>query len=97
MKVLVLSHKSQTCLNDCQELLETKDQTEISGPVRFIHQWIDMTNQEVPLPDGTIVKTCPPAMGYSFAAGTTDGPGAFSFEQVKRHLNSLHSCDTEKF
>ena len=27
------------------------------------------------------VHTCPPAMGYSFAAGTTDGPGAFDFIQ----------------
>lgn len=27
------------------------------------------------------VHTCPPAMGFSFAAGTTDGPGAFSFTQ----------------
>lgn len=25
--------------------------------------------------------TCKPAMGYSFAAGTTDGPGAFNFKQ----------------
>ena len=27
------------------------------------------------------VQTCPPAMGDSFAAGTTDGPGAFNFKQ----------------
>jgi neutral ceramidase len=27
------------------------------------------------------VKLCKPAMGYSFAAGTTDGPGAFDFTQ----------------
>ena len=26
-------------------------------------------------------KTCPAALGYSFAAGTTDGPGAFDFTQ----------------
>jgi len=25
--------------------------------------------------------TCPPALGYSFAGGTTDGPGDFPFEQ----------------
>ena len=25
--------------------------------------------------------TCKPALGYSFAAGTTDGPGAFDFTQ----------------
>ena len=29
----------------------------------------------------TQVHTCPPAMGFSFAAGTTDGPGAFNFVQ----------------
>ena len=26
-------------------------------------------------------RTCKPAMGYSFAAGTTDGAGAFDFTQ----------------
>ena len=30
---------------------------------------------------GSISKTCPAAMGYSFAAGTTDGPGEFDFTQ----------------
>lgn len=34
-----------------------------------------------PLPNGTVVQTCPAAMGYSFAGGTTDGPGAFNFVQ----------------
>lgn len=33
------------------------------------------------LPDGTQVRTCPASLGYSFAAGTTDGPGAFDFTQ----------------
>lgn len=28
-----------------------------------------------------MVKTCPAALGFSFAAGTTDGPGAFDFTQ----------------
>lgn len=28
-----------------------------------------------------VVKTCPAAMGFGFAAGTTDGPGAFDFKQ----------------
>ena len=27
------------------------------------------------------MHTCPPAMGRSFAAGCTDGHGAFNFEQ----------------
>ena len=63
-------------------LLMSENQTEVEGPVSFIHQWIDMTDQQVLLPDGTTVKTCKPALGYSFAAGTTDGPGAFDFTQV---------------
>lgn len=33
------------------------------------------------LEDGSQVQTCPSALGYSFAAGTTDGPGAFDFTQ----------------
>lgn len=27
------------------------------------------------------MQTCPAALGYSFAAGTSDGPGAFDFTQ----------------
>jgi neutral ceramidase len=38
------------------------------------HVWIDMTNVTV-IRDGKIYKTCKPAMGASFSAGTTDGPG----------------------
>lgn len=41
----------------------------ISGPIDFAHQYIDMTNQKITRKDGTTVKTCNPAMGYSFAAG----------------------------
>ena len=63
-------------------LWNSENQTQVDGPVDFIHQWIDMTNQEVPLVNGSTGRTCKPAMGYSFAAGTTDGPGAFDFTQV---------------
>ncbi|KAH8381289.1 hypothetical protein KR093_002102 [Drosophila rubida] len=59
---------------------------EVTGDVRFIHQFVDM-----PKYNGSTynplsrkldrIRGCQPAMGYSFAAGTTDGPGAFSFEQ----------------
>lgn len=34
-----------------------------------------------PLDNGTTVQTCPAALGHSFAAGTSDGPGAFDFTQ----------------
>ena len=35
------------------------------------------------------VKGCLPAMGYSFAAGTTDGPGSFTFRQGMKTENPL--------
>lgn len=35
------------------------------------------------------VVGCPPAMGYSFAAGTTDGPGVFPFSQSIVMANPL--------
>merc|ERR1711970_618030 len=54
---------------------------ELSGPVQYIHQWVDMSSYPVNLPNGSVVSTCKPALGYSFAAGTTDGPGEFDFTQ----------------
>jgi hypothetical protein len=35
------------------------------------------------------VQGCLPAMGYSFAAGTTDGPGTFTFRQGMKTENPL--------
>ncbi len=63
-----------------KELYDSAD-TELSGNIQYIHQTINMSNTVVELPDKTIVNTCSAAMGYSFAAGTTDGPGAFDFKQ----------------
>uniref|UniRef100_A0A2M4BFF7 Neutral ceramidase n=2 Tax=Anopheles marajoara TaxID=58244 RepID=A0A2M4BFF7_9DIPT len=54
---------------------------ELTGPIGYAHQYIDMTVAEVTLRSGERVRGCLPAMGYSFAAGTTDGPGAFDFQQ----------------
>merc|ERR1719244_1085070 len=62
-------------------LLEPTMETEVEGPVQFIHQWIDMSQAPVTLANGSTSHTCPPALGYSFAAGTTDGPGEFDFTQ----------------
>merc|ERR1711970_636516 len=62
-------------------LLEPVSQTMLKGPVQFIHQWVDMSKSEVTLANGTKSHTCKPALGYSFAAGTTDGPGEFDFTQ----------------
>ena len=53
----------------------------VEGRIRSIHQWIDMSQRKVYLDDGSISKTCQPAMGNSFAAGTTDGPSELDFTQ----------------
>ena len=58
-----------------QALLETPAKRRLSGLVSFRHSFVDMSNRSVKLPDGNIAHTCPAALGYSFAAGTTDGPG----------------------
>lgn len=56
--------------------------TAIQGStIKSLHTFRDLSNYTFPHPNGTIVSTCPAALGYSFAAGTTDGPGAFDFKQ----------------
>lgn len=51
------------------------------GAVRSFHTFVDMSTFTFTLPNGTAARTCPAALGYSFAAGTSDGPGAFDFTQ----------------
>lgn len=56
--------------------------TPISGStIRSFHTFVDFSNFTFALPNGSVASTCPAAMGYSFAAGTSDGPGAFDFKQ----------------
>lgn len=53
-----------------------------SSDVRSFHVYQDMNGYTFTSPfNGSTLKTCPAALGYSFAAGTTDGPGAFDFTQ----------------
>ena len=49
--------------------------------VKAYHTFQDMQYFNFSLPNGTAVQTCPAALGYSFAGGTSDGPGAFDFVQ----------------
>lgn len=49
--------------------------------VKSLHTFQDLSHYTFPHPNGSTVSTCPAALGYSFAAGTTDGPGAFDFKQ----------------
>ena len=62
-----------------QSLYEDASQ-QVTGPVQFRHSFVDFSDVAVNI-SGKILHTCPPAMGEAFAAGTTDGPGAFDFKQ----------------
>ncbi|XP_020265586.1 neutral ceramidase-like isoform X2 [Asparagus officinalis] len=57
----------------------------VTGKVEYRHTYLDLSNLKVMIPSSgggqEVVKTCPAAMGFAFAAGTTDGPGAFDFKQ----------------
>ena len=73
-----------------RELFEdTSLHQEVADGLATAFQFIDMTDQKVDLPDGSKISTCKPAIGWSFAAGTTDGPGAFSFIQGTNDTNSF--------
>lgn len=53
-----------------------------SSYVSSFHVYQNMTGYTFPSPfNGTELKTCYAALGFSFAAGTTDGPGDFDFTQ----------------
>ncbi|GJC96449.1 neutral/alkaline non-lysosomal ceramidase [Colletotrichum higginsianum] len=63
--------------------LASSSSTPITGTsVKSFHFFHDMSFFKFTLPDGTTGQTCPAALGYSFAAGTSDGPGAFDFTQA---------------
>jgi neutral ceramidase len=53
----------------------------VTGPVDYRHTYVKMSTLNVTLSNGSVKTLCSPAMGYSFAAGTTDGPGMFNFAQ----------------
>lgn len=77
-----------------QHLLSKAGGREVTGPIDFVHQFIDMTKAEATYfnpktREFEYVRGCFPAMGYSFAAGTTDGPGAFDFQQGTVTDNAL--------
>ncbi|KAG7470429.1 hypothetical protein JOB18_031930 [Solea senegalensis] len=63
-----------------KELYANADQ-EVSGFLHFAHQWVNMTEVKVQVNSTHMVSTCKPALGHSFAAGTTDGGGDLNFTQ----------------
>ncbi|MCI03546.1 neutral ceramidase, partial [Trifolium medium] len=54
---------------------------ELTGKIDYRHVYLNFTDIEVELDSNKVVKTCPAALGPAFAAGTTDGPGVFGFQQ----------------
>ncbi|KAG7492710.1 hypothetical protein MATL_G00017560 [Megalops atlanticus] len=56
-------------------------QREVRGVLHAAHQWVNMTDVTVQLNSTHTVKTCKPALGHSFAAGTIDGGGDLNFTQ----------------
>lgn len=58
---------------------------QLKGKVDCRHTYVDFSKLEVTIEKeggkNETNKTCPAAMGFAFAAGTTDGPGAFDFKQ----------------
>ncbi|KAK4226513.1 Neutral/alkaline nonlysosomal ceramidase [Podospora fimiseda] len=69
--------------------LDSSEATAIQGSsVKSFHTFHDMSNFTFILPNGSEARTCPAALGYSFAAGTSDGPGAFDFTQHSGNENT---------
>ncbi|KAL5706258.1 ceramidase [Ranunculus cassubicifolius] len=70
------------------ELFSTTEE-ELTGKIDYRHVYLNFTNLDVHLDSNTVVKTCPAALGPGFAAGTTDGPGAFGFQQGDTEINDF--------
>lgn len=62
---------------------------ELTGKIDYKQVYLNITNIEVQLDQNKVVRTCPAALGAGFAAGTTDGPGAFGFQQGDTEVSHL--------
>ncbi len=82
--ILHLIHES--LLSQALELFQSAN-VAVTGPVDFIHQYVHMPSLVV---GGKTL--CTPAMGYAFAAGTTDGCGmVWLIIIIPPHLRSSFS------
>ncbi|KAL9483646.1 hypothetical protein ACSS6W_002435 [Trichoderma asperelloides] len=68
-------------VKSCYEMGHSSGTPVVGSSVKSFHFFQDMRYFNFTLPDGTKAQTCPAALGYSFAAGTSDWPGAFDFTQ----------------
>ncbi|KAJ6406008.1 hypothetical protein OIU84_013884 [Salix udensis] len=62
-----------------------------TGKVNYRHVYQNYSEIEVELRGKTKVRTCPAALGPGFAAGTTDGPGMFGFQQGDTEVRTIVS------
>ncbi|KAK9063963.1 hypothetical protein SSX86_017835 [Deinandra increscens subsp. villosa] len=69
--------------------LFTSAKEQLTGKIDYRHVYLNFTNIEVTLAGNRTAKTCPAALGPGFAAGTTDGPGAFGFQQGDTKINEF--------
>lgn len=67
---------------DLYNSFDTESTPIVGTSVKAYHFFQNMSYADFTLPNGTVVQTCPAALGNSFAAGTTDWPGAFDFTQA---------------
>ena len=68
-----------------KSILESSQLKRLSGPpiVSSFHTFANLSSYAFPSPFNSSrhLTTCSAALGYGFAGGTTDGPGAFDFRQ----------------
>ncbi|GAB2258815.1 hypothetical protein Droror1_Dr00014975 [Drosera rotundifolia] len=74
---------------------------EPKGKIDYRHAYVDFSKLEVTVPkqrgDNEVVKTCSAAMGFGFAAGTTDGSRAFDFKQGDAKVDGMNIvCQSPK-
>jgi neutral ceramidase len=77
--------------NKASDLFTTATK-QLTGKIDFRHSYLDFSKLQVTIPKNggnDVIKTCPAAMGFAFAAGTTDGPGAFDFKQGDNNGNAF--------
>ena len=60
---------------------DSKSTPIVPSVVKSFHTFRNMEGFAFDLPNGTSVATCAAALGFSFAAGTSDWPGSFDFKQ----------------
>lgn len=61
----------------------------LTGEIDFRHVYLNFTDIQVEIDGNNVVKTCPAALGPGFAAGTTDGPGVFGFQQGDTEVSTI--------